>query len=324
MATGASVVPAGDTRQLPPITKAQAPLHLEGLVGSFLGLVEDVYGVAPISLDINYRSNADIVALAHLAGYDPALHAASPDLRLDLDPPGAAGSPGWPAGLIYSREWEALLDPDQPVCAFVYDDQEWSSQWNGFEAQAVTALLAGLYPRMQAELLHETDGNGNLLPRAPRAPITSDRFWTDGVGVVTPHRAQQALVLSELRRAFPGVRDPLLRGAVDTVERFQGQQRDVIVVSYALGDPDAIAAEDEFLMSFNRFNVAASRARAKLIVLVSRQVVSHLSGDVDVLHDSRFLKQFATSFCSAAAPARLPYPNGRPGMLVAGRRLWRP
>jgi DNA replication ATP-dependent helicase Dna2 len=130
---------------------------------------------------------------------------------------------------------------------------------------------------MQADLLNELDGNGNALPRGARAHIGPDDFWRRGVGVVTPHRAQQALVLSELERAIPGARADLVRGAVGTVERFQGQQRDVIIVSYALGDPDAIAEEDEFLMSFNRFNVAASRARAKLIVLVSQQVISHLS-----------------------------------------------
>ena len=56
-----------------------------------------------------------------------------------------------------------------------------------------------------------------------------------------------------------------IRDAADTVERFQGQQRDVIIASYTLGDPAQIAEEDEFLMSLNRFNVIASRARAKLL-----------------------------------------------------------
>jgi hypothetical protein len=44
----------------------------------------------------------------------------------------------------------------------------------------------------------------------------------------------------------------------------------VIIASFALGDPGAIQDEDEFLMSLNRFNVMSSRAKAKLIVLVSR------------------------------------------------------
>ena len=94
----------------------------------------------------------------------------------------------------------------------------------------------------------------------------------------------------------------IIRDAVDTVERFQGQQRDVIVVTFALGDPDQIAEEDEFIHSLNRFNVMASRARAKLIVLVSQQVVDHLASDLDVLRESRLLKSFVETFCNVSAP----------------------
>jgi DNA replication ATP-dependent helicase Dna2 len=72
----------------------------------------------------------------------------------------------------------------------------------------------------------------------------------------------------------------------------------VIIATFALGDVDAIAQEDEFLMSFNRFNVMASRARAKLIVLVSREVVDHLAGELDVLRGSRLLKVYSESFCN--------------------------
>jgi DNA replication ATP-dependent helicase Dna2 len=132
-------------------------------------------------------------------------------------------------------------------------------------------------------------------------------FWEKAIGVVTPHRAQQGLIISRLQEVFAGtgVAPDLVRSAVDTVERFQGQERDVIIASYALGDPDAIGDEDEFLMSMNRFNVMASRARAKLVVLVSREVVDHLSGDLDTLRGSRLLKTFVDSFCERARPMTL-------------------
>ena len=98
-----------------------------------------------------------------------------------------------------------------------------------------------------------------------------------------------------------------IRESVDTVERFQGQQRDIIIASYTLGDPDQIAEEDEFLMSLNRFNVIASRARAKLVVLVSQEVIGHLAHDIDVLRESRLLKLYAEGFCNNARPMLLSY-----------------
>lgn len=104
---------------------------------------------------------------------------------------------------------------------------------------------------------------------------------------------------------FPSHPAEYIRNAVNTVERFQGQQRDVIIASFGIGDPDIIRSEDEFLYSLNRFNVLTSRARAKLIVLVTRTLLEHLSNDVDVLRESRLLKKFAESFCTQHLPVQV-------------------
>ena len=140
---------------------------------------------------------------------------------------------------------------------------------------------------------------------------------------MTPHRAQQGLIIGQLRRIFPDDDPSLIRSAVDTVERFQGQERDVIVASYALGDPDAIGDEDEVLMSLNRFNVMSSRARAKLIVLVSREVVDHLSGDLETLRASRLLKNYVDSFCRDARPMTLGFVEDGVEREVSGTRKHR-
>ena len=104
-------------------------------------------------------------------------------------------------------------------------------------------------------------------------------------------------MISRLRSLFP--RDPLdaISGAVDTVERYQGQQRDVIIASYGIGDPDLIEAEDEFLYDLNRFNVLASRARAKVIVFCTTALLEHISNDIKVIEKSRLLKTFVSSYC---------------------------
>jgi DNA replication ATP-dependent helicase Dna2 len=85
------------------------------------------------------------------------------------------------------------------------------------------------------------------------------------IGVLTPHRQQGALIISALRVALgQGAALPV----VDTVERAQGSERDVIV--YSMTSSDAGVIEAGFLLEPRRTNVALTRARSKLIVLGSR------------------------------------------------------
>jgi len=74
----------------------------------------------------------------------------------------------------------------------------------------------------------------------------------DAIGVISPFRAQVVLLRQML--ASTGV-------AVDTVERFQGGERDVIVLSMVRSRGSGFVFDDR------RFNVAITRARRKLIVV---------------------------------------------------------
>ena len=87
-------------------------------------------------------------------------------------------------------------------------------------------------------------------------------------------------------------------------------------------NPDQIAEEEEFLMSLNRFNVIASRARAKLIVLISQEVVSHLAGEIEVLRESRLLKVYAESFCNQHRDVSLGYAESGGQRQVDGVLRW--
>ena len=113
-----------------------------------------------------------------------------------------------------------------------------------------------------------------------------------------------------------------VRGAVDTVERFQGQQRDVIVASFALGDPDTVGDEEEFLLGLERFNVMVSRARAKCIVLLSETVVRHLAEDVEVLRASQLLKGYVEGWCDASEPLALAMREAGASVPIEGTLRW--
>jgi hypothetical protein len=305
-APNATVIVAGDPKQLPPIHAADPPVSLETLVGSIYSFFRDWHGIADSPLTINYRSNSEIVALARRAGYPALLTAHNPGLRIRYTSNGAAlaASPvapsGWPGGLPYSPALAEIASPDRPVVCLTYPEGV-SGQWNQFEADTVAALI-WLYSTLLAD---DLDGRTDLAthPIRPPTALLPAQMWTSTVGVVTPHRAQRARIIERLSDLFvvPG-RDPdaatWIADAVDTVERFQGQERDIIIASYAVGDPDTVAEEAEFLHDLNRFNVLATRAKAKLIVMASRELVAHISGDLKIIRSSELIKDFVDTFCA--------------------------
>lgn len=316
IASNSTCVLAGDDLQLPPIQQAEPPLDLEYLVGSTYNYFRHHQGIIPNSLDVNYRSNATIVELTKLAGYDKALVSYSPDLKINLLGDVASEKPlDFPASLAWSTNFSEILNPDRAAICFVYEDDA-SGQTNDFEADNTASLIWLLQKHLSSKLLNEKLLNGRIDETISDELYTPDEFWQKAVGIVTPHRSQMSKIVGRLQQIFPTQNAEAIRGAVDTVERFQGQQRDVIIASFGLGDADIISAEDEFLYSVNRFNVLSSRSRAKLIVFITRTFLEHLSSDKDVLEESRFLKQFAESFCDQSKPAQF-------GFIKNGNKIFR-
>ncbi|MCC6670972.1 MAG: ATP-binding protein [Planctomycetes bacterium] len=100
------------------------------------------------------------------------------------------------------------------------------------------------------------------------------------VAVVAPFRAQVRLVRSALDAAGFAGRE---RVVVDTVERMQGQEREVVLVSLAAGDPDSLHRRAAFFYSTNRLNVSLSRARTKAILVASRGAFAGLPMEAESL-----------------------------------------
>lgn len=304
---GACVL-AGDDLQLPPIQQADSPTGLESLVGSVYSFVRDYHGITPCALNVNYRSNRPIVDFTIEAGYEPTLSSHSPNLRLNFAQPLPTQQPAnWPDRLPFCADWMRLLDANKPLTCLLHDDVS-SGQSNVFEAQVVAALIQLLSGRLGAPT-ERRNADGIIVTANVDAYAPVD-FWQKGVGVVAPHRSQGSRIADLLRQQFPlasGATPALITGAVDTVERYQGQQRDVIIASLGLGDPEIIAGEDEFFFDLRRFNVLISRACTKVVVLMSRSVLEHLSNDQQTLRDSRLLKLFAELYCRNDETLMLPY-----------------
>lgn len=84
------------------------------------------------------------------------------------------------------------------------------------------------------------------------------------VAIITPFRKQVNLIREEWQKA--GCATEIL---IDTVERLQGQDVDVIIISMAVSDINYLSTIDTFLYMPNRLNVMISRAKRKAVVVKS-------------------------------------------------------
>lgn len=94
---------------------------------------------------------------------------------------------------------------------------------------------------------------------------------SESIGIITPHNAQKGLLKNKLID-YKGLR-------VDTVERYQGGEADLIIISSTVSDPDYVRTESEFLLNLNRINVAISRMKKKLIIVASRSIFEFMPQD---------------------------------------------
>ena len=109
-------------------------------------------------------------------------------------------------------------------------------------------------------------------------------FYNDNafpkIGVISPYK-QQVEVLKEAVRTHPDLQNVQSAIAVNTIDSFQGQERDAIFISMTRSNSDNVIG---FLSDIRRMNVAMTRARKKLVVV----------GDSATLSQHPFYADFIT------------------------------
>jgi DNA replication ATP-dependent helicase Dna2 len=135
------------------------------------------------------------------------------------------------------------------------------------------ALLAPDPSMVRIELDHEGCRSHSLEEADLAADLIADLFDSGltpaQAGVVVPFRAQASAIRRLLRGDRLAKHPEAPDIVIDTVDRFQGQEREVIILSLACSDPAFIARLDAFLFLPPRLNVAVTRARTKVILLHS-------------------------------------------------------
>ena len=230
------VILAGDHCQLPPTVKSIAALKA-GLGKTLMERIVEQHPEAVTLLKIQYRMNDDIMRFSSDYFYDGQVESA-PEVKfrsiLDLDTP---------------ITWIDTSQFDLPADSDVTFKEQFVGESFGRvnPAEAEVTLLA-----LQ-----------NYFSRIGKQRLLDERI---DVGIISPYRAQVQLLRRLLmkREYFKPFRRLI---SVNTVDGFQGQERDVIVISLVRSNDEG---QIGFLRDLRRMNVAITRARMKLIILGDR------------------------------------------------------
>lgn len=120
-----------------------------------------------------------------------------------------------------------------------------------------------LLAHTENESRQSNEYEAHLIKHLLAAGKASGVIKPNSVAVITPHRAQRALLTVLLEPWSEYVQ------LVDTVERLQGGEAETIFFSACVSDPVAISQETEFILDIERANVAFSRTKRRLIVLAA-------------------------------------------------------
>ena len=227
------VVLAGDHCQLPPTIKSVAAL--KGGLG--VTLMERIARQKPETvtlLKVQYRMNEDIARFPSEWFYGGELVSA-PEVR-----------------------FRSILDFDLPI--------SWiDTSGDGEGHEEFVGESFGRINKGEAE--QTLSALEAYLDRIGKRRILDERI---DVGVISPYRAQvqhlrQLIARRESLKPFRRL------VTVNTVDGFQGQERDVILISLVRANGDG---QIGFLNDLRRMNVAITRARMKLIILGSRATLT--------------------------------------------------
>ena len=94
--------------------------------------------------------------------------------------------------------------------------------------------------------------------------LLSQNIPINNFAIVTPYRRQVKTIRSVLLEK--GISKDNLP-IIDTVERLQGQDVDIIIISFSVTDLNYYNENKSFIMNENRLNVMVSRAKRKVIIL---------------------------------------------------------
>lgn len=219
------VVLAGDHQQLPPTIKSMEAAH-GGLDRTLMEVIAKNHPQAVTLLKVQYRMNDAIMKFSSEWFYNGQLQSA-PNVR-----------------------FRSIVDLDTPIVWVNTEGMDCNEEFVGETFGRINKPEARLSIAQLKEYILK---------------IGKERFLQErlDIGLISPYRAQ----VQYLRQLVKG--DPFFKPfrsaiSINTVDGFQGQERDIIIISLVRANENG---EIGFLRDLRRMNVAMTRARMKLMIL---------------------------------------------------------
>ena len=263
MRRASRVILAGDHCQLPPTVKSIAALRA-GLGKTLMERIAENKPEVVTLLKIQYRMNEDIMRFSSDWFYGGQVESA-PQIK-----------------------YRSILDFDHPITWIDTSNEENQITIEGEDApedsastsSSVSAANQNPDLNFKEQFVGESYGRINKA-EAELTLLTLAEYFTKigkqrvlgdsiDVGIISPYRAQ-VQYLKKLIKKYEFFKPYRRLISVNTVDGFQGQERDVILISLVRSNDEG---QIGFLKDLRRMNVAMTRARMKLIILGNKDTMT--------------------------------------------------
>ena len=228
------VILAGDHRQLPPTIKCIEALK-GGLDQTMMQTIVENKPAQVSLLTVQYRMSDGIMQFPNQEFYEGRLESA-PQVKY--------------RGIL---DWDTAIDWIDTPEGIEFQEQQAGdglSRQNPAEAELTLQSLKDYFIKI---------GKDRIL------------YEQIDVGIISPYRGQVSMLRRMLRRDsyWKPFRHLI---TINTIDGFQGQERDVIVISMVRNNEEGDVG---FLRDLRRMNVAITRARMKILLIGNRATLSH-------------------------------------------------
>ena len=263
MRRASRVILAGDHCQLPPTVKSIAALRA-GLGKTLMERIAENKPEVVTLLKIQYRMNEEIMRFSSDWFYGGQVESA-PQIK-----------------------YRSILDYDHPITWIDTSNEENQITIEGEDApedsastsSSVSAANQNSDLNFKEQFVGESFGRINKA-EAELTLLTLAEYFTKigkqrvlsesiDVGIISPYRAQ-VQYLKKLIKKYEFFKPYRRLISVNTVDGFQGQERDVILISLVRSNDEG---QIGFLKDLRRMNVAMTRARMKLIILGNKDTMT--------------------------------------------------